>query len=262
MSQSQHKKSAAATISEKAMTTAQAGNMNANQIRGTVSLYTKRGSKDVFALTTDTKMSIGEKTILALPALNKREIETQIVSINMVKHKGTAIPVVTYIGEMTSEINKVTSMLAPVCASIRGGYFPGLASLYETKTQVGGITAPSHFRNIVALNEENSLLFSTNKTLQKISVADFLKQNWSAAKVVNQLSSEILFIGRPSENEKNVFVVTESAIFTVNIENKAFSQIEKQPAPVSEKVLAFFKDSKSMISLLNDGSVALSVVAA
>lgn len=260
MSQSQQKNTAA--IFEKAMTMQQAGNMSTDQIRGTVSLYTKRNSKDVFALTTDTKMSIGQKTVLSLPALNKRDLATQIVSINMVKHKGTAIPVVTYIGEMTSEISKVVTMLAPTCASIRGGYFPGLASLSETKTQVGGIAAPSHFRNIVALNEENSLLFSTSKTLQKISVADFLKQNWSAAKVVNQLSSEILFIGRPSENEKSVFVVTEATIFTVNVENKTWSQVEKQPAPVSEKVLAFFKDGKSLISMLNNGSIQMSTVAA
>lgn len=262
MSQHSQKKSNAAVISEKAMSATQAGNMNTDQIRNTVALYTKRGSSNLFALITDTPMSIREKTVLALPAVNKADMSSQIVSINMIEHKSAVIPVVTYVGTLPSEANKAIALLAHTCASIRGGYFPGYASLSDTKTQVGGITAPAHFKNMIALNKRGSLLFSVDKTIQEISVADFLKQNWPAAKVINPLDSSVLFMGRPSEDEKNVFVVTEADILTVDIVSKRWSRIKKQPATLSEKAIAFFKDSKSMTSLFNDGSIERSVVAA
>ena len=252
---SQPQKSNAAIV-EAAITMQQAGKMGPEQIRRTAALYTKRGNENIFALTTNTQMSISEKTILSLPAVNKREMTTQIVSINQVHHKGTSIPVVTYIGFITNEVNKLVAMLAPTCESIRGGYFPGYATLSETKTQIGGITAPAHFRNIVVLNKKNTLLFSVDKTLQEISVTNFLKQDWSAAKVVSRLNSEVLFIGRPSENEQDVFVVTESSIFTVDISNyNARKEIKAQPASISQKAIAFFKDGKSFVSLLNNGEL-------
>lgn len=256
MSQPQKKNNAA--IAENVMPVHQAGRMPADQIRKTVTLYTKRNNENIFSLTTDTSMSIGEKTVLALPAVSKRDMITQIVSINQLMHKGTAVPVVTYIGSMTEEAKKLIAMLAPTCASIRGGYFPGYATLSETKTQVGGITAPAHFKNVIALNKKGALLFSTNKTLQEISVSAFLKQNWNEAKVVSRLSSEILSIGRPTEDEKSVFIVTESSIIMADISNyKAWKEIKAQPASISEKAIAFFKDGKSFVSLLNDGSLEL-----
>lgn len=261
MSQSAQKKTAA--IAETTMTTLQAGRMTPDQIRKTAALYMKKGIETIFGLTTDELLSISQKTVLMLPELNKREMSIQIVSINQAQHKGTAIPVVTYVGSMTSEANKLVSMLAPVCASIRGGYFPGYATLSETKTQISGITVPSHFRNMIVLNKKNTLLFSVGNTLQEISVADALKENWNAAKVVTQLNSEILFIGRPSESEKNVFVVTERSILTVSIENyKAWKEFKAQPASIAQKTLAFFKEGKSYVSVLNNGALEVTPVAA
>lgn len=261
MSQSAQKKTA--TITETAMSMSQTGRMTADQIRKTAALYKKKGNEAIFGLTTSELLSISQKTVLSLPELNKRDVAFQIVSINQMQHKGTAIPVVTYIGSMTNEVGKLVSMLAPVCASIRGGYFPGYATLSETRTQIGGITAPSHFRNMIVINKKNTLLFSVSNTLQEISVADALKENWNAAKVVTQLNSEILFIGRPAENEKDVFVVTERSILTVSIENyKAWKEFKEQPISSAQKILAFFKEGGSYVSVLNNGALEVAPVAA
>lgn len=258
MSQSQNsKKKNNAVIVESAMTIHQAGSMSAEKVRKIAGFYTKRGvTENIFALTTDTQMSISEKTVLALPAVNKRDMTTQIVSINQLMHKGTPVPVVTYIGSMTKEINGVVTMLAPTCASIRGGYFPGYTTLSETKTQIGGITAPTHFKNMIALNKKGTLVFSVSKTIQEISLDAALKQDWNAAKIISQLNGEILFIGRPTEDEKNVFVVTESSILTVDISGRnAWKLVKDQPNLTSQKTLAFFKNGDSFVSLLNNGSL-------
>lgn len=246
------------TIAQNTMTKSAAGKMNAQQIRKTVGLYiTKKGSEGVIAMTTDIPMSIGQKTVLSLPPVNENDIATRIVSVDQVSHNGAFVPVVTYTGILTYEASAIIAELAPTCASMRGGYFPGHALLSDTKIKVGETNAPAQWKNMIVLHKKNALLFSVGKTLQEISAADFIKQQWRAAKAVSQLNSQILFIGRPSEDEKNVFVVTESSILTVDISNYKSKEVKTQPSAFAQKAIAFFKDGKTFVSVLNDGSLEL-----
>lgn len=259
MSQSQ--KNAPAIVRTE-MPVFQAGSMTKDQIRKTVELFITKKGETAVVLSTDAIMSVAQKTVLPLPDVKENDVLARIVSVNQLRYNGAPIMAVTYTGVMTNMVAKLATALAATCESIRGGYFPGHAVIAETKTQIGGIDAPEHFRNIVVLNKANEILFSSGKTLQKISVANFMKKNWSATKIVNELNSEILYIGRPSEDEENVFVVTESTIFTVNIVNKSWSQVKEQSRTVSKKALAYFKEGGAFISLLNDNTLEIATTAA
>lgn len=242
----------------------EAGAMNQDQIRKTVEMYVSKEGRSVVLFSTDAMMSVAQKSTMELPAVNENDVLTRIVSVNRLEHKGSPVTVISYTGTLTSAGAKLAAMLAPTCASIRGGYFPGHAALAEVKTQIGGIDVPDHWKNVVVLHKKNALLFSSGKTLQEIGIADVLKQNWSAAKIVaNQFNSHILFIGRPSENEKDVFVVTESSIITVDISNyRNWKELKAQPRTISAKTIAFFKEGRTFISLLNNNEIEVSTGAA
>lgn len=218
-------------------------------------LVSKTG--EVFAFVVDTKMSISQKTKIALPEVNEREIATRITSVDQLLDNSKTFPLIGYTGIMSDKAIKVASALAPICAPIGGGYFSGRSLLVDAKSWVGGINIPSQYKNMRVVHRKNkadTVIFSLNNTLQEMTVANVLSQQWPNTKVVSSLNDNVIFIGRPSITAEKVYVVTTKYVLDVNFTTYKVETVKPQPLVTAEMAVAFFKEGNTFISLTDSGA--------
>ncbi|MBI5913219.1 hypothetical protein HY839_02130 [Candidatus Azambacteria bacterium] len=172
---------------------------------------------------------------------------------------GQSHAIADYQGALTPDVKGVAERFAAILQrdGICGGaFFPGYFSRGHSAIRILGVgNIPRGITNIRLVRKEKMAIFARGATIYSTSLRDILSRNWGKEKemaIKTPDKSPVLFIDQVIRNTK-VLVITEAAIYMLNINTGKAERIKTQPERIEEKTTAYFRGAAFATKLINGG---------